>query len=195
MGEGPVTGASDRPSRSPLENRTAAEFRQERQSARARGRKAFVALHNAEMDLLVASQRAARHAALRAIDAALSSRHASAIAIVVARFADRRAALAAMSDTERNAALRQLAVDEAHELARLALELASEKRAMRKASLLSMAVMHRAARRNLGLRNRRQRISVSVQQGRVWRPEPFSLRRRAHPKIADKLSSKSFGSN
>lgn len=121
------------------------------------------------MDLLVASQRAARRAAILAIDAALSSRHGSAIAIVIARFADRRATLVNISDTERAAALRQLAVDEAHELARLALEHASEKRAMRKAALRSMSVSDAAARRSLRTRSRRQRIVAGMQFQNIGR--------------------------
>ena len=188
-----MTGASDRPSRSPLENRTAAELKQERQTVRSRRRKAIVAIHAAEMDLLVASQRAARRAAALAIDAALSARHAGAIAAVVSRYADRRSALAGMTETERAAALRQLASDEAHELARLALEHAGEKRALRKSALLSMSVAHEAARRSLRLRNRRQRIVVAVHQheavlrshtrsnsGRRW-PAGRGTAPRSHP--------------
>lgn len=174
MGAGPVTDTLGRPSQGVLENRTAAELRLDRQSPRERGRKAVVALHDAEMDLLIASQRAARRAAARAIDTALSARHSSAIAAVVLRYADRRSALTGMSETERAAALRQLATDEAHELARLALEHASEKRAMRKSAVQSKSIADKAARRTLRLRNRRQRIVVGVQQQRIDRREPRS---------------------
>lgn len=149
-------------------------MRQDRQSARERGRKAVLALNDAEMDLLIASQRAARRAAAQAIDAALSARHSSAIAAVVSRFADRRIGLTGMSETQRAAALRQLATDEAHELARLALEHASEKRAKRKSALQSMSIADKAARRSLRLRNHRQRIVVAVQQQRIDRGEPRS---------------------
>lgn len=166
-----MTGASDRPNPSPLENRTAAEVRHERQGVRDLRRKAVAAVHGAEMDLLVASQRAARRAAVGAIDAALSLRHASAIGVIVARFSDRRSALANMSDTERGAAMRQLASDEAHELARLALELAGEKKALRQATLRSLSITDRAARRTLRIRNRRQRIVVGVGEHQHWRRE------------------------
>lgn len=194
LGAGPITDTLGRPSQGVLENRTAAEARQNRQSVRTHGRKAVLAVHNAKMHLLIASQRAAQRAAVFSIDAALSSRHASAIAIVVARFADRRSTLASMSDTERGAALRQLASDEAHELARLALDHASEKRALRKATLGSMLVADRAARRSLRVRNRHQRIVVAIQQHRIWRREPTSSRRKAHAQYRERKSprTKSF---
>lgn len=128
------------------------------------GRRAVVAVHDAEMALLVASQRAARRAAVQAIDAALSARHGSAIAAIVARYADRRSGISGLSDAEKAAALRQLAADEAHELARLTLEHAAEKRAMRNVELNTMSAAQKTARRSLRSRNRRQRIVIAVQQ-------------------------------
>lgn len=183
MGAGPVTDTLGRPSQGVLENRTAAQIRQDRRSFKARSRKAVAAVHDAEMDLLVASQRATRRAAVSAIDAALSSQHAGAIAAIVARFSDRRSALLNLSDAEREAALRQLASDEAHELARLALAHASEKKALRMATLRSISVTDRVARRSLRLRNWRQRIIVSIQQQRFDRHDPSSSARKAQAAV------------
>lgn len=159
-----MTGASDRPSQSTLETRTASEMRDSRSDMRARSRRALVGVHDAELQLLLASQRAARRAALASIDAGLSARHAGAIAAVVARFADRRAGVVATDQAERAAALRQIAAEESHELARLALEHAAEKRALRSSALLSMVTAHRAERRILRRRNRRQRIMAAIVQ-------------------------------
>jgi hypothetical protein len=55
-------------------------------------------------------------------------------------------------------------------LARLALEQAAEKRAMRKAALQPMSIAQQGARRSLRLRNRRQRVVAAILQQRVTRP-------------------------
>jgi hypothetical protein len=133
-----------------------------RSDARVRSRRALVGLHDAEVQLLLACQRAARRAALASIDAGVSSRHAGIIAAVVSRFADRRAGVVTTDTEARSAALRQIAAEEAQELARLTLEHAAEKRALRSSALLSMAIVHRADRRSLRRRNRRQRIMSAI---------------------------------
>ena len=160
---GPVTDTLGRPSQGVLENRTATDLKHDAQDHRNRFRRAVIGLHSAEMHVLVASQRSARRAAMRSISAALSGRHAGAVAAVVAKFAGRRAALASEAGAGRVATLQQLSAEEAHELARLALEHAAEKRAMRQSALVPLAARQRAARFNLRRRNRRQRIVLAVQ--------------------------------
>ena len=159
-------------------------MRRERQNDRVRTRRAVVGLHDAEMQVLRARQRGARRAAMGAINAALSSRHASAIASIVARFADRRAALMEPDQNVRAAALRRIADDEAHELARLALEHAAEKRAIRKSATVAIAVPQRAARRSLRQRNRRQRIVFAVQLQTCAAPRVKAVQRIAQRRIA-----------
>lgn len=129
---------------------------------RGRSRRALVGLHDAEVQLLLAGQRAVRRAVLASIDAGISARHAGIIAAVVSRFADRRASVVIKDVAARSAALRQIAAEEAQELARLTLEHAAEKRALRLSALLSMAIVHRADRRSLRRRNRRQRIMAAI---------------------------------
>ncbi|MFM9938636.1 MAG: hypothetical protein ACKVP7_03970, partial [Hyphomicrobiaceae bacterium] len=167
VGAGPVTDTLGRPSQGVLENRTAAprtavDVRRDNQDIRFRTRRALMAIGTSEQQLLAASQRAARQSALEAIDAGLSVRHAGAIAAVVARFADRKAALTDQEPSARADAMRALAAEEVHELARLALEHAAEKRALRKSVVLSLAAVHRIERRSMRTRNRRQRIMAAV---------------------------------
>lgn len=116
------------------------------------------------MQLLSAAQRGERDRAVRAIDAGLADRHAGNVAAVIARFADRRAAMAMMTDPHsRAAAAQRLAAEEAYELARLALEHAAEKRRLRNSVLASMGVVQQSARRALRQRLRRQRVGIAVQ--------------------------------
>lgn len=129
-----------------------------------RRRRAVIGLHQAEEQVLIASHRAARRAAVQSIHAALSARHGSAVSAVLAKFADRRAALVRHGEEgERAAALRHVSADEAHELARLALEHAAEKRALRKSMLAPMERQQCKARRELRRRNRRQRMILAIQ--------------------------------
>lgn len=167
MGTGPVTGASDRPSPSPLENRKADiqspfERRQLRRNVLAVNRAALARLHDAELALLVASQRAARSAALQSLDAALASRHGAAIALVVARYADRRAAAWQRDPAVAADTLQRIADDEVSELARLTMEQAAQKRSLRNATVLSLLATQRNDRRSLRTRNRRQRIVAAI---------------------------------
>ena len=75
---------------------------------------------------------AERRQAMAAVDAALRLLHTSRVAAIVSKFADRRAALVHMTDAgARVAASQQIALEEANELARLAVEHAAEKRRMR----------------------------------------------------------------
>ena len=157
-------GPLDRPSQQPLETRKAADHIRPAGNAIRAARKTVASIHAAELQLLAASQRAERSQAIRAIDAALSAHHASNIAAVIARFADRRTALAQLVDPNaRAAAAQQLAAEETAELARLALEHAAEKRQLRKSTLGSMSTRHRATRRYIGQRLRRQRVGIAVQ--------------------------------
>jgi hypothetical protein len=142
-------------------------------------------IHAAELQLLAASQRAERSQAIRAIDAALSSRHASNIAAVIARFADRRVALMEITDpTARTAAACKLAAEETAELARLALEHAAEKRTLRKATTAPLVAVHRAQRRFLKQSLRRQRVGIAVQLQAL---RPRSTTSRTHPKATSSL--------
>ena len=164
LGTGPVTGTLDRPSQGALENRKAAEQRKTGSNPVRSARRTVASIHSAELQLLAAAQRAARRQVIGVVDAALRGRHASAVALVVGRFADRRAALSSISDAgARIAAGRQLAAEEANELARLALEHAAEKRQLRKAATTPLVAAHRAARRALRQSLRRQRVVVAVQ--------------------------------
>ena len=146
------------------ETRKAADHIRPRRDAVRFARKTVASIHTAELEILAAAQRAARRQAVKAVDASLSDRHASTIALVLAKFAGRRAALSAISDAgARAAAAHQLAAEETSELARLALEHAAEKRQMRNAATAPLRTAHRATRRSMRQRQRRQRIVVAVQ--------------------------------
>ena len=132
------------------------------------GRFAMRSLCKAEITLLIAAQNDERQRALSCVDAALQSQHAGRIAAVIARFADRRTASGAILDVHaRAAAMQRIAMEETAELASLAVELANEKRRLRHQTLGGLSVIHRAARKALGIRNRRQRavFAVLVHQG------------------------------
>ncbi len=144
---------------------------------------ALRALHDAEVEVLMAAQRAARRQAVRAIDAALSARHGAAIALVVARFAARRPAAGSMDRAGRDGVLRQIAAEEAQELARLALEHAAERRALRSVAVLGLIGAQRVERRTLRRRNRWQRMVSAV----LLQPAPArfsSAKNRAGPRAA-----------
>ena len=160
---GPVTGPLDRPSQQPLETRKAAEHIRPRRDAIRFARKTIASIHTAELEILSAAQRAARRQAVKAVDASLSDRHASTIALVLAKFAGRRAALSAIVEpSARAAAASQLATDETAELVRLALEHAAEKRQMRKAATAPLLAGHRSTRRSLRQQQRRQRVAFAI---------------------------------
>jgi hypothetical protein len=162
--KGPVTGPLDRPSQQPLETRKAADHIRPARDAIRFARKTVASIHAAELQILAATQRATRRQALGAIDAMLRDRHASNVALVIARFSSRRAALLLIPDTgARAAAGQQLAAEEANELARLALEHAAEKRSLRKAATAPMRGAHKASRRTLRRRQRHQRAVVAIQ--------------------------------
>ncbi len=177
LGTGPVTDPLGRPSQGVLENRTAAEVRDDRTDVRARSRRALVGVHNAEVQLLIASQRAARRAIFASINAGLSARHVGAIVSVVSRFADRRAGVVAIDQNARASALQQIAAEEAQELARLVLEHAAEKRALRSSALLSLVTVHRAERRIMRRRNRRQRVVAAIVLQPAQQPSSNAIRR------------------
>ncbi len=107
---------------------------------------------------------AERRRTLAAVDAGLRSLHASRVAAVVSKYAHRRVALTHMVDAgARAAASQQIAMEEANELARLAVEHAGEKRQARKQVLSGLGGRHRSARRSLRRRQRLQRAGVAVQ--------------------------------
>ena len=120
-------------------------------------------IHAAERDLQTAGLAAERRQALAAADAGLRSLHASRVAAVVARFADRRAALMHIVDPgARAAASQQIAIEEANELARLAVEQAADKRQLRRHVLAGLSGRHRGMRRSLRRRQRHQRAGLAV---------------------------------
>ncbi len=115
------------------------------------------------MQLLVAAQRDVRNRALSALHAGLGTIHSSQRVSVVARYADRRAAAAALTDpAARTSALRALVQEEAAELAQLALAQAQERRRFSKDTLATLAVAQAAARRGLRRTNRRSKIVMAV---------------------------------
>jgi hypothetical protein len=150
-------------------------------------------IHAAELELQRASQMAERRRVIAAVNGSLQALHASRIAAVTARFAGRRAAVADLVDpAARAAALRQLASEEATELARLALEHAAEKRQACKAALGTLNTAHRAARRTRQQRQRREKAGVAIQlrrfrsqsgKARAWVPgkSRASISRRTLP--------------
>ncbi len=157
-----MTGHLERPSQGTQENRKANQDRGYRQHRRLSAGASMRGLHRAEMDLLIAAQRAARHAALQTIDAALNARHASATAAVVARFAGQRAALTDLDAGARAAALHRLSAEEAQELAQLALAHAAERRALKRAAVQAMVPTQKAARQGLRRASRRQRAVLAI---------------------------------
>lgn len=169
-----MTGASERPNWSTPETRKADEGRRGRLHQLGNGdlahsaRIAMRSLCKAEITLLIAAQNDERQRALSCVDAALQSQHAGRIAAVIARFADRRTASGAILDVHaRAAAMQRIAMEETTELASFSVELANEKRRLRHQTLGGLSVVHRAERKALGIRNRRQRavFAVLVHQG------------------------------
>lgn len=138
---------------------------------------AMRSLCKVEITLLIAAQNDERQRALSCVDAALQSQHAGRIAAVIARFADRRTASGAILDVHaRAAAMQRIAMEETAELASLSVELANEKRRLRQQTLGGLSVVHRAARKALGLSNRRQRavFAVFAHQGPLHPPRQFT---------------------
>lgn len=156
-----MTGHLERPSQEAPETRKAAEERKHFRSQRS-PTASMRALDRAEMDLLIASQRAARRNALAGVDAALGARHASAIVAVVTRFAAQRASLDTLDAGARAAIVRRLADEEANELVNLALAHAIEKRASKRAAAKAMLPAQKSARQALQQSARRRRITMAV---------------------------------
>ena len=159
-----MTGVAHWPERGSPETRTAIQSLTEARDPVRAARRTIISIHAAERELQSVSMAAERRQALAAVDAGLRSLHAGRIAAVVSRFADRRAALAMMVDPgARAAASQQVAMEEANELARLAVEHAGEKRRLRHSVLASLGSKHRAVRRNLRQRQRHQRAGFAIQ--------------------------------
>lgn len=157
-----MTGPLERPSQGAPENRKAEHRSPHREQRGVSSSAALRLVHRAEMDLLIAAQRAARQSAFRAIDAALGAHNSSAAAAVVHRFAEQRAALAGLDANARAAALRRISAEEATELARLAITHAAEKRALKGATMQAMGPAQKNARNALRRSSRRQRIVFAV---------------------------------
>ena len=163
-----MTGIAHWPERGSPETWAAPQsFRESNKHARdpvRLARRTIASIHAAERELQGDSLAAERRQALAAVDAGLRSLHASKVAAVVSRFADRRAALVHMSDAgARVAASQQIALEEANELARLAIEHAAEKLHMRLSVMASLSRRYRAANRKLRQSQRRQRAGLAVQ--------------------------------
>ena len=159
-----MTGVAHWPERGSPETPTAIQSLREARDPIRAARRTVISIHAAERELQATSLAVERRQALASVDAGLRSLHASRIAAVVSRFADRRAALAMMTDpSARAAASRQIALEEANELARLAVEHAGEKRRLRHSVLANLGGNHRAVRRNLRQRQRHQRAGIAVQ--------------------------------
>ncbi len=127
-------------------------------------RRTVASIHAAERELQSESFAPERRQALAALDAGLRSLHASKVAAVVSRFADRRVALSHMTDVGARAAeSQQIAQEEANEMARLSVEHAAEKRRMRSSVLGGLRRKHWLSRRNLRRRQRHQRMAFAVQ--------------------------------
>lgn len=157
-----MTGNLERPSQDASENRKAEHGRRYSQNRQASARASLRALGAAEMDLLLASQRAARKAMLQAIETALGAHHASAIALVVSRYASQRAALTTLGAGAAAAALHRLSTEEAAELANLALMHAAEKRALKRDAALALLPAQKTARQTLRRSARRSRLAAAV---------------------------------
>ena len=162
-----MTGIAHWPERGSPETWAAPQsFRESNKHARdpvRLARRTIASIHAAERELQGDSLAAERRQALAAVDAGLRSLHASKVAAVVSRFADRRAALVHMSDAgARVAASQQIALEEANELARLAFEHATERRHMRLSVLGGLHRKQKLACRNLRRRQRHQRVGIAV---------------------------------
>lgn len=162
MGPGPVTGPLERPSQETSETRKA-NRRKPHRSLVHRSRVAVRDLLRADMDLLLAAQRAERSRLLRSVSSRLRLEHLSRNAGVIAAFASLRAAIVLIADaSERAAAMARLSAEETEQLAALATAQAAEMRAARRSILLTLMPLHREQRRGLRLRCRRQRLAFAV---------------------------------
>ena len=150
-------------------------------------RRAIVSIHAAERDLQNARLFAERRQVVAAVDAGLRGQHASKVAAVVARFADRRAALGRMTDpAARAATARQIAMEEADELARVAVEHAIEKHRLRISTLGSLSSRHRDARRSLRRCQRQQQAVLAVHL-RALKPKAARQRISTRARISRRL--------
>lgn len=157
-----MTGPLERPSQETSETRKASR-RADRRSTLVRGRIALSRLADADLLLLLAAQRAERSLLLASIAARLRLQHTSRSAAAVALFASRRAAILAMDDpAQRDAAFARLGLEEATELAALALAHAAEMRSARRAALIALLPLQRDARRALQRSSRHRRLAFAV---------------------------------
>lgn len=174
---GPVTGALERPSQHSPENRKADDRRKpqdERKSARVSLRSA----HLAERQFQFAAQHAERQHTLASLLAATDQSRSIALAVVDARFAERRRLIALIADPNaRAAAERQLALELSAEHSQLAQQHRHAMRALRNALLQPLSQRHRSERRSLTIRQRHQRgvLGVILRQLRPLPLEPHHV--------------------
>lgn len=152
-----MTGASERPSRSPLETRKASDgsdkgLRDAMRSVHAAERALLSARHQGEIDRALAGI---------AADAALAT--SARGQLITAYYADRMARIAAhLSPAERAAQIRQLQGEEVAAMAALHLETARESTAARQSVLSPIRAQHRLARAGLARRQRAERMTVAL---------------------------------
>lgn len=142
-----------------------------------------------------ASQRAERHNLLAALIAEARRGRALTLAMVDARFADRRRQLALIADpATRAAAALQIAIEQMAEQNQLATQHRYSLRQLRQGLLTPLAKRHRSERTRRHARHRHQRavLGVILQQ---MRPKPLQDRtapapRRLHITAASRLASR-----
>ena len=180
-----MTGPLERPSQGALENRKAEQKIQPTHRSIAIARKTTAAIGAAELQLLLARQRALRTATMQSVSGALAARHASATAAIIGRFAARRAAIAGdVGPAQRTAALARIAEEEATELARQALVHGAEKRALRQATLAPILLSQRAERRQLRKLQRRARAVQAIHWHRALPRRRAAMTARRHRVVA-----------
>ena len=164
----------ERPSRTPLEKRTAIERLKEGRDELKVVRKAIVGAHATLRMLLHAAQLAERREALASLRAGARIARDAESATIGARFAECRRHLAMIVDANaRAAAEQQLAMEERAEHMQLALRQQAIGRDQRRATLQPLYARQRQERRSLALRQRHERavLGVMLQQ---MRPRPLT---------------------
>lgn len=169
---GPVTGALERPSQHSPENRKA-EQRSDPHDAQRSARALLRSAHAAERQFQHAAQLDERHHLRAGLLAEARRSFAIASALIDARFADRRRALADISDANaRAAAAQQITLEQRAEHDQLATTHRQTVRALRRAAQQPLALRHRGERRALSLGQRHQRAVLGIILQKM-RPRPL----------------------
>ncbi len=156
-----MTGQTERPSRSPPENRKA------KASPPRNAKAALLGLHRAEQQLLLASQSAERKATLQRLRAQAAVERTIARQAITDKYVRMIAAMpAALAPTERTAMLARLRLEEASEVAQLTQALAQQQAKASRGAMLDLAQRHRAQRAGLRVSQRRQRAVAAA----AWVP-------------------------